>query len=147
MAAVTSLLRVHRALLAALDDVLRDLELTFARYELLVLLYFSRTGALPSSTIEAQLEVHQTTVSVIVSRLEKQGFVTRVPHPDDGRSRLVSLTDTGEAVVVRATRRLNASLFVEDLFGADRVDGLRQLRRELLEHRQPRSSEESDALC
>jgi DNA-binding MarR family transcriptional regulator len=132
MAAVTSLIRVHRALLAGIDEILRDLELTFARYELLVLLYFSRTGALPSSTICAQLEVHQTTVSIIIGRLEKQGLVSRVPHPSDGRSRLISLTAAGRDLVVRATERLNSSLFAEEFFTSAQVEELRWLRRQLL---------------
>ena len=38
MAAITSITRAHQVLLARIDAVLRPLELTFARYEALVLL-------------------------------------------------------------------------------------------------------------
>lgn len=47
MAAVTSLTRAHQVTLRRIDAVLRPLELTFARYEALVLLCFSRRGSLP----------------------------------------------------------------------------------------------------
>ncbi len=44
MHAVTSLMRVQQLVLAQLEDLLRPHGLTFARYEALVLLTFSRTG-------------------------------------------------------------------------------------------------------
>ena len=44
MRAVTSLMRVHQLVLTELDELLRPLGLTFARYEVLVLLSFSRRG-------------------------------------------------------------------------------------------------------
>ena len=44
MAAVTSIMRAHQILLSQLDTLLRPYDLTFARYEALVLLTFSRTG-------------------------------------------------------------------------------------------------------
>ena len=46
MRAVTSLMRVHQLLLTELDELLRPLGLTFARYEVLVLLSFSRRGVI-----------------------------------------------------------------------------------------------------
>ncbi len=44
MAAVTSVVRVQQILMARVEEVLRPHGLTFARYELLMLLYFSRAG-------------------------------------------------------------------------------------------------------
>src|SRR5689334_5312433 len=58
MAAVTSIMRAQQLFLGRVDNVLRPYELTFARYELLMLLVFSRTGALPLSRIGARLQVH-----------------------------------------------------------------------------------------
>jgi hypothetical protein len=51
MAAVTTIMRVQQILLAELDGLLRPHELTFARYEALVLLSFSRDGTLPMRVI------------------------------------------------------------------------------------------------
>ncbi len=45
MAAVTSVMRAQAIVLARVEDVLRPLGLTFARYEVLMLLLFSGRGA------------------------------------------------------------------------------------------------------
>ena len=47
MAAATSIMRAQQLVLAAVDDALRPFGLTFARYEALVLLLYSRRGVLP----------------------------------------------------------------------------------------------------
>src|ERR687885_204386 len=60
MRAATSVFRVQQILLARFDEVLRPHELTFARYEVLVLLTFSRTGRLPLKVIGSRLMVHPT---------------------------------------------------------------------------------------
>ena len=71
MRAVTSLMRVHQLVLTELDELLRPLGLTFARYEVLVLLSFSRHGSLPLGKIGERLQVHATSVTPLVKRLEK----------------------------------------------------------------------------
>ena len=55
MAAVTSIMRAQQILLGELDALLRPYGLTFARYEALVLLTFSRRGALPLGVIGERL--------------------------------------------------------------------------------------------
>ena len=88
MAAATSVMRVQQLLLAQFDTICRPHCLTFARYEALVLLTFSRTGALPMAKIGERLMVHPTSVTNTVQRLEAAGFVTREPNPRDGRGTL-----------------------------------------------------------
>jgi DNA-binding MarR family transcriptional regulator len=111
MAAVTSIMRVQQILLAELDDRLRPHGLTFARYEALVLLTFSRRGALPMRLIGQRLMVHPTSVTNTISRLEQQRFVVRRPNPLDGRGTLAEITPAGRAVVDRATADLMAAGF------------------------------------
>jgi DNA-binding MarR family transcriptional regulator len=111
MAAVTSVMRAQQILLASLDSLLRPYELTFARYEALVLLSFSRAGYLPLRTIGERLMVHPTSVTNIISRLEAQGFVELRPNPADGRGKLASLTPAGSTVMRRATADLMAAEF------------------------------------
>ena len=106
MAAATSIMRVQQLLLARFDDVLKPHALTFARYEALVLLAFSRSGELPMGKIGERLMVHPTSVTNIVQRLEQQGFVARRPNPRDGRGALASLTTAGRDVMERATKDL-----------------------------------------
>ena len=66
MHAVTSLMRVQQLVLGRLDELLKPHGLTFARYEALVLLTFSRAGALPLGKMGRRLQVHPTSVTSIV---------------------------------------------------------------------------------
>jgi DNA-binding MarR family transcriptional regulator len=111
MAAVTSIMRAQQILLGELDRILRPHGLTFARYEALVLLSFSRRGTLPLRVIGERLMVHPTSVTNTISRLEKQGMVVRRPNPSDGRGTLAEITGRGRDVVARATRDLMAAEF------------------------------------
>src|SRR6476619_7604186 len=106
MHAVTSLMRVQQLVLARLDGELKPLGLTFARYEALALLTFSSRGALPLGKMGERLQVHPTSVTSIVDRLEAAGLVVRRPHPDDGRAVLAEITDAGRALVEQATAAL-----------------------------------------
>ena len=111
MSVVTSVIRVQQLLLARIDESLAPFELTFARYEILMLLSFSRSGSLPLGKIGARLQVHPTSASSAVDRLERQGFVRRSPHPSDGRTTLVELLAAGREVVARANDVLNDQVF------------------------------------
>ena len=111
MAAVTSIMRVQQILLGELDRILRPHGLTFARYEALVLLTFSRQGALPLRVIGERLMVHPTSATNIIDRLEGQGLVVRRPNPQDGRGKLAEITDRGREVVSRATADLMQAEF------------------------------------
>ncbi len=131
MAAVTSIVRAQQILLARIDEQLRDLDLTFARYELLMLLHFSREGRLPLNVVGSRLQVHPTSVTSAVDRLERQGFVRRSPHPTDRRTKLAELTDAGRERALQATERLNASVFSAPGLSGAEVDQLVAVLREL----------------
>lgn len=111
MLAITSIMRAQQLLLARVDAIVKPYGLTFARYEALVLLTFSRTGALPLSKVGERLQVHPTSVTNIIDRLEKSGLVARRPNPDDGRGTLAGITAKGREVVENATRDLMADEF------------------------------------
>ncbi|HEX9063752.1 MAG TPA: MarR family transcriptional regulator [Streptosporangiaceae bacterium] len=132
MAAVTSIMRAHQILLSELDGLLRPFGLTFARYEALVLLSFSRAGALPLRLIGERLMVHPTSVTNTIDRLEQAGLVARRPNPQDRRGTLAEITPAGRDVAAGATKTLMAADFglggyddaqLEDLFAL-----LRRLR-------------------
>lgn len=111
MAAVTSVFRAQQIFLARIDALLRPLGLTFARYEVLMLLYFSRSGSLPLNKVGSRLQVHATSVTNAVDRLEAQGLLKRVPHPSDKRTTLASLTPKGRSLALEATEAVNAGVF------------------------------------
>jgi DNA-binding MarR family transcriptional regulator len=108
MAAVTSIMRVQQILLSAVDGALRPHGLTFARYEALVLLTFSRTGRLPMRVMGDRLQLHPTSVTNIVDRLQADGLVRRIPHPTDRRATLVEITETGSDLLESATKSVTA---------------------------------------
>ena len=111
MRAVTSLMRVHQLVLSELDELLRPLGLTFARYEVLVLLSFSRRGYLPLGKIGERLQVHATSVTSLAQRLDAAGLIERRPHPDDGRAVLAAITEPGRRVLQQATDLITAAGF------------------------------------
>jgi len=98
MRAVTSLMRVQQIVLSRLDEILR-------RY------------ALPLGKMGERLQIHPTSVTSIVRRLERDGLVRRLPHPEDGRGVLAEVTEEGRAVVAATTKEL-----VAIRFGLDPLD-------------------------
>jgi DNA-binding MarR family transcriptional regulator len=111
MTMITSVMRVQQILQQRVDAVLKPFDLSFARYEVLMLLSFSSAGAMPMKRVGSRLQVHPTSVTSAVDRLEAQGFVERVPHPTDRRTVLATITDKGREVASAATDALNAEVF------------------------------------
>lgn len=111
MRAVTSIMRAQQVLIGQLDALLRPFGITFSRYEALVLLIHSRSGALPLSKIGERLQVHATSVTNVIDRLEAAGLVRREPNPRDGRGTLAVITEAGREVAAKATLELNAARF------------------------------------
>ena len=130
-AAVTSIVRVQQIMLQRIDRVLRPLELTFARYEILTLLSFTKYGSLPMTRMGTLLQVHPTSVTSAVDRLEAQGFVERLPHPSDRRAVLASITDLGRKRSAAATTALNAEVFEQLGLTARQIESLLGILRTL----------------
>jgi DNA-binding MarR family transcriptional regulator len=131
MAAVTSIMRAQQILLAELNAMLAKHGLTFARYEALVLLHFSRRGSLPLGKIGERLQVHRTSVTNLVDGLEKADLVRRRPHDTDRRATLAEITDKGREVAVRATEELNAAGFGLDALPRDDLEAVTRVLAKL----------------
>jgi DNA-binding MarR family transcriptional regulator len=134
MRVATSVMRVQQILLARYDEILRPHGLTFARYEALVLLRFSRSGALPLKVIGSRLMVHPTSVTNTIARLDAAGLVSRRPNPRDGRGVLAAITDEGRRVAEAATKDLMAADFglavLSEPERADLYAAMRKVRAE-----------------
>ena len=111
MAAVTSVMRVQQLLLARVEDALKPYGLTFASYEALQLLAFSRRGSLPMGKMGERLMVHPASVTNAIRRLEERGLVQRHLSPADRRVVLAIITEDGRAVARSATTALNEASF------------------------------------
>jgi len=111
MEAVTSIMRVQQILLARCNAALEPFGLTFARYEALMLLSFTREGRLPLGKMGARLQVHPASVTNVVDGLERAGYADRAPHPTDGRKTLATITAEGRRVAAEATETMHAIAF------------------------------------
>ena len=111
MVAVTSIMRVQQILLARLNALLEPLDLTFPRYETLMVLYYSRRGEMPLGKLSDRLQVHRASVTNVIDKLEDRGYVVRVAHEQDRRTILARITDQGRTVAERATEILNGAGF------------------------------------
>jgi DNA-binding MarR family transcriptional regulator len=129
MAAATSIMRAQQIVQASVDEALKPFGLTFARYEALVLLAFSKRGLLPMGKMGERLMIHPTSVTNIVDRLEGQGFVRRRPHERDRRTTLVEITETGREVMDQATGAVVASGFGLAALPETQLDELTSLIR------------------
>ena len=133
MVAATSITRAHQIVLAQINAALAPFGLTFSRFEVLALLFFARSNALPMGKIGARLQVHPTSVTSLVNRLVEDGLVERVAHPTDGRTTLVTLTRSGAEMTPKCAAALEAAGFGLDGLNplqldviADTVTSLRQ---------------------
>ncbi|GHF93891.1 MULTISPECIES: MarR family transcriptional regulator [Amycolatopsis] len=63
-------------------------------------------GPLRLTTLATAEAVSQPSMSQLVQRLERQGLVSRIADPEDGRASLVALTEPGRALLAerRAAR-------------------------------------------
>jgi DNA-binding MarR family transcriptional regulator len=76
----------------------------------LIALHLLEGGSLSQTELARRARVESQTMSRTIERLQREGFVTRVPDPSDRRRQLVTRTDAGHAVWER-TRTLEAEVF------------------------------------
>src|SRR3954454_3505563 len=131
MAAVTSIMRAQQVLLAQLNERLRPFGLTFPRYEALMLLLFSREGALPLGKVGERLQVHRTSVTNTIDKLEADGLVRRVRHREDRRTTLAEITEEGRRIALAATEELHEVEFGLGALAEDEQEALTALLRGL----------------
>jgi DNA-binding MarR family transcriptional regulator len=131
MAAVTSIMRAQQILLARFNAELAPHGITFPRYEALMLLSFTRAGELPLGKIGERLQVHRTSVTNIIDKLEADGLVERVPHAEDRRATLAAITERGRQVAKAATASLHAELFGLEVLSAEQQEELTDILRVL----------------
>ncbi len=131
-AVFTAILRSHQMLMHQVHEVMKDHDLTFARYEVLAWVAAEPGAALALSWISEVLRIPQATVTNLIDRLVADGLVRRVPHPTDARTTLAEITDRGRSVVDAATEELNERVYRPlQLSGEERdevVGLLQQLR-------------------
>ncbi|MFC4167244.1 MarR family winged helix-turn-helix transcriptional regulator [Teichococcus aestuarii] len=92
--------RAARALARRFDEALRPLGLTSGQFSLLMAL--NRPEPPPLGPVAALLAMDRTTLTAALKPLERNGLVAIGTDPQDRRSRRLSLTEQGQAVLARA---------------------------------------------
>jgi hypothetical protein len=125
MALITSVVRVQQIFIVRIEQELRPLGLSLARYEVLMLLLFSRKGELPLGKIGARLQVQPGAITNAIDRLETDRMVVRRPHAsrtdddcEDHSRRDATAPETAVAVLNERVRALDIPAErVDELFG------------------------------
>lgn len=115
------------------ERVTRRSDLTLVQYNALSLL--ARVAPDPQEPwqLAQVLGIGSNHMTVVLDRLEEQGFVTRGPHPHDGRRRLVRMTTAGAECTDRtsATLRDLERQLVDAALGRDEQEQLQRLSAQL----------------
>jgi DNA-binding MarR family transcriptional regulator len=118
--------RLSRRVTQMYDEALAAHGLTIGQYGLLAVL--SRRRGVAIGVLAAQLAADASTVSRLVRPLAGDGLLRIEPDPDDGRGRLVWLTDAGHARRAAAqTGWATAQAQVAQRLGNGRLAALRFL--------------------
>jgi DNA-binding MarR family transcriptional regulator len=80
-----------------------------------------RHGQLRVGELARLEQIGKSTVTGLVAKLEKAGYLTRWADPDDGRSSLVALTDHATSALQAAASRQHAYL-IRQLAALDTAD-------------------------
>lgn len=80
------------------NPVLGQYGLTVSQYKILKFLYTQPLRKSRMVDIENCYSLTHPTTLGLLENLEKKGFVTRVPNPEDARSKLISLTEKADAM-------------------------------------------------
>jgi DNA-binding MarR family transcriptional regulator len=131
MAAVTSIMRAQQIVMGRLNSLLEPLDLTFPRYEALMILFYSRHGALPLGKLSDRLQVHRASVTNVVDRLVGSGYVVRKTAEGDRRTVLAVITEAGKITARDATEQLNAMRFGMDPLDDPECEGIYSLFRRM----------------
>lgn len=75
--------------------------------QFMVLLELWREDGLTQRDLVARLDVEQATLANTLARMERDGLVTRVPHPTDGRAQLIRMTARARRLEEPATTAAN----------------------------------------
>lgn len=92
--------RAARALARHFDEVLRPVALTNQQFS--VLMALNRPEPPPMGPVARLLAMDRTTLTAALKPLERRGLVRVEPSADDGRARLLVLTDAGRETLAAA---------------------------------------------
>jgi DNA-binding MarR family transcriptional regulator len=111
LAVVSSLVRAGQIFVSRLEQELRPLGLSLARFEVLMQLLFSRHGSLPLGKMRVRLQVAPGAVTNVIDRLESDGLVARQTDATDARVTIARITREGRVRALKAVERVNEHVY------------------------------------
>ena len=124
--------RVARQLVSHYNRVLSPLGLTTAQYFVLVAIKPDETPTL--GELSTRIHLDNSTLTPIIDRLERDGWIERLPDANDRRTTRIALTDSGRERLPVARERGDAvENAMREQLGDELVDlltdGLRKVAR------------------
>jgi MarR family transcriptional regulator, organic hydroperoxide resistance regulator len=90
------LLRTHQAFLSYAASHVHKLDLTLPQFDVIITL--GGTSGMPYKTLGEKTLITKGTLTGVINRLEDKGLIQRVASKTDGRSQIIRLTETGNAL-------------------------------------------------
>ncbi|MEZ0448572.1 MarR family winged helix-turn-helix transcriptional regulator [Cellulomonas sp. ICMP 17802] len=122
---------VGRLLSAASRRVEREWNAHLATWDLnhasLPVLVHLVRGPMSQRELASACEVTEQTMSRVLARMERTGYVTRRPHDDDRRRHVITITDPGRAALAVAADRDTAEALVTRGLTSEQTEQLRHL--------------------
>jgi DNA-binding MarR family transcriptional regulator len=124
--------KIHQKLLTNLQKSFSESGIEVTPIQVMLLFFLQQSNGLSLTQISQGLMLENPTVTGLIDRLEKSGYVKRSDHPNDRRVYLVHLTEKGNKVAKKAmpiVKKLNERIkegyskeeignFTKVLFGA-----------------------------
>ena len=123
-----SIKRAEQAMMVAKSKALREYDLSVAQYAAMTSLYY--VPGQSAAQLARAAAVTPQTMATILARLDAKSLITRVPSEIHSRVNIVTLTDAGEELVVRADEKVRA---VERAMSAEFTSQEREQLQDLLD--------------
>jgi DNA-binding MarR family transcriptional regulator len=120
--AISGIMQSLRRIFKAIQDYSQEVSHKFGITgpQLWALKTLSTNGSLPLGQLSKMMYLHPSTITGVVDRLEKKGYVVRDRVHEDRRVVMVQLTPNGRKVIRRAPSPIQGKM----------IYGLRKLKRE-----------------
>lgn len=117
---VELLKRINGLLVQAIEPIYEGAPLAANEADLLIPLRYARTPVIASHIAEHH-GLSRAAVSKTLAKLERRGYVSRTPSPNDGRVALITITPEGQEVIdVFFPRQLRVEAALLAQLGEDR---------------------------
>jgi DNA-binding MarR family transcriptional regulator len=105
--------KVYQKLIASLQKAFSEKEIGVTPIQVMLLFFLRKSDGSSLTQISQGLMLENPTVTGLIDRLEKLGYVKRSDHPSDRRVYLVYLTEKGNKVAEKAlpiVKKLNEQI-------------------------------------